>query len=124
MEKAKKIAIFVTIGLVVIIAIFVYFKYFFTEEAQNKISRKITSTLGVTGMVEVYNGGSVMKRFLKVDKLSTAYGTEDNNARPYRYGYGFNDTNLNSVLDEDEKNKGKVYFEFSEYSQYLFLENK
>jgi hypothetical protein len=124
MDKVKKIAIFSGVGIVAIIAIFVYFKYFFTEEAQNKISRKITSTLGVTGMVEVYNGGNVMKRFLKVDKLSTAYGTDDNQARPYRYGYGFNDKNLNGVLDDNEKNRGKIYFEFSEYSQYLFLENK
>jgi hypothetical protein len=124
MDKIKKYAMIAVVSIFILASIFVYFKYFFTEEAQNKISRKITSTIGVTGKLEIYDAGKVIKRFLKVDKLSTAYGTNDNKPRPYRYGYGFNDKNLNNILDEDEKRGGKVYFEFSEFNRYIFLEDK
>ena len=41
--------------------------------------------------------------------------------RPYRYGYGVLDANLNFSADAGEK---KVYFEFSDYStSYVFFEN-
>jgi hypothetical protein len=48
-------------------------------------------------------------------------GTSDNQARPYRYGYGVLDENFNMVADSNEK---KVYFEISDYStHYVFFEN-
>lgn len=60
-------------------------------------------------------------RFIKIDKISTAYGTSDHQARPYRYGYGYVDTNFNFKVDTGEK---KVYFEFSDYAtNYIFYEN-
>jgi hypothetical protein len=63
----------------------------------------------------------VARRFLKIDKLSTAMGTEDNKPRPYRYGYGVLDENLNMQADANEK---KVYFEISDYSSnYIFFES-
>jgi len=41
--------------------------------------------------------------------------------RPYRFGYGILDANLNGKADSGEK---KVYFEFSDYStSYIFYEN-
>jgi hypothetical protein len=92
-----------------------------TQETQNQISRDIQNWTGTNGVLEVYAGDKVVKRFLKVDKLSTAYGTKDHGARPYRFGYGFMDENLNGVVDAGEK---RVYFEFSDYStQYVFFEN-
>lgn len=96
---------------------------FFTgcEEKQNKISRYVQNWTGVNGVLEIYAGEKLVKRFISIDKLSTAYATEDDKARPYRYGYGFLDENLNSKKDENEK---KVYFEFSDYStNYIFFEN-
>lgn len=92
-----------------------------TQEQQNKISRDIRNWTGTNGVLEVYGGDKVVRRFLKIDKLSTAYGTSDGAPRPYRYGYGVLDENLNGVVDAGEK---KVYFELSDYaSNYIFFEN-
>ncbi len=91
------------------------------EEKQNKISRYVQNWTGVNGVLEIYAGDKLIKRFIAIDKLSTAYGTDTQEARPYRYGYGFLDENLNFKKDENEK---KVYFEFSDYStNYIFFEN-
>ena len=58
-------------------------------------------------------------RVLEIDKMSTATGTDEGGFRPYRFGYGVLDANLNSVVDPGEK---KVYFEISDYStQYVFF---
>ena len=62
-----------------------------------------------------------MRRFLKVDKLSTAMGTDDRSqSRGYRFGYGVLDENLNGTPDPGEK---KVYFEVGSHANYLFYEN-
>lgn len=91
-----------------------------TQEQQNKLGRDIQNWTGTNGVVEVYAGDKLVRRWVKVDKLSTAYGTDDKQPRPYRYGYGVLDENLNFVADPGEK---KVYFELSDYSTYLFFEN-
>jgi len=93
-----------------------------TQESQNKIGRSIQNWTGTDGVLEIYAGDKLVRRFLNIDKLSTAYGTADkSNPRPYRFGYGYLDTNLNMVKDADER---KVYFEFSDYStNYVFFEN-
>ena len=92
-----------------------------TQEQQNKLGRGIQNWTGTDGVLEVYAGDKVVRRFLKVDKLSTAMGTDDGRPRSYRFGYGVLDENLNFVADPTEK---KVYFEISDYgSNYLFFEN-
>jgi hypothetical protein len=92
-----------------------------TQESQNQIGRSIQNWTGTNGVVEVYAGEKVVRRFIHVDKLSTAYGTSDGQARPYRFGYGVLDENLNFVKDPEEK---KVYFELGEYTaQYIFFES-
>jgi len=91
-----------------------------TQEQQNKISRDIQNWTGTNGVLEVYAGDKVVRRFLKVDKLSTALGTDDGKPRNYRYGYGVLDENLNMQVDATEK---KVYFEFSDYSTIVFFES-
>jgi opacity protein-like surface antigen len=92
-----------------------------TQEQQNKISRNLQNWTGTNGVLEVYAGDKVVRRFLKIDKLSTAMGTDDNQPRPYRFGYGVFDENLNFVVDPGEK---KVYFEISDYgANYLFFES-
>ncbi len=91
-----------------------------TQEQQNKLGRDIQNWTGTNGVLEVYAGDKVARRFLKVDKLSTAMGTDDNRPRAYRFGYGVLDENLNSQVDAGEK---KVYFEVSNHTTYVFFEN-
>lgn len=92
-----------------------------TQESQNKIGRSIQNWTGTDGVLDVYAGDKLVKRFIKIDKLSTATGTSNNATRPYRFGYGFADLNFNLKKDPGEK---KVYFEFSDYStSYIFYEN-
>jgi len=92
-----------------------------TQEKQNEISRSIQNWTGTNGVLDIYAGDKLVQRFIKIDKISTAYGTDDSKPRPYRYGYGYVDINQNFVVDKGEK---KVYFEISDYStNYVFYEN-
>ena len=92
-----------------------------TQEQQNKIQRDIQNWTGTNGVLEIYAGDKVVRRFLKIDKLSTALGTDDNKPRPYRFGYGVLDENLNMTVDAGVK---RVYFELSDYaSNYVFFES-
>jgi len=91
-----------------------------TQEQQNKISRGIQNWTGTNGVMEVYAGEKLVRRFIKVDKVSTALGTDDGKARAYRYGYGVLDENFNFEVDPGEK---KVYFEVSDYSKTVFFES-
>jgi hypothetical protein len=92
-----------------------------TQETQNRLGRAVQNWTGTDGVLEIYAGDKLVKRFLKIDKLTTASGTDDGSPRPYRFGYGILDENLNAKADAGEK---KVYFEFSDYSTpYIFYEN-
>lgn len=92
-----------------------------TQEAQNNLGRSLQNWTGTNGVLEIYAGDKLVRRFLRIDKLSTASGTSNGVDRPYRFGYGVFDANLNDVVDEGEK---KVYFEISDYStSYVFFES-
>ncbi len=93
-----------------------------TQEAQNKIGRAIQNYTGTNGVLDVYAGDKLVKRFIGIDKISTATSTSGGNVpRPYRFGYGVLDENQNYKKDTGEK---RVYFEFSDYStSYIFYEN-
>lgn len=92
-----------------------------TQETQNKFGRAMQNWTGTNGVLEVYAGEKVVRRFLKIDKLTSSEGTNDTGLRSYRYGYGVFDTNLNSIADPGEK---KVYFEISDFSTpYIFFES-
>lgn len=91
-----------------------------TQEQQNQLGRGIQNWTGTNGVMEIYAGDKVVRRFLKVDKVSTALGTTDGAPRAYRYGYGVLDENLNMQVDDGEK---KVYFEISDYTNSVFFEN-
>ncbi len=91
-----------------------------SQEQQNKISRSLQNWTGTNGVLEVYAGDKLVRRFINIDKMTTATGTDDSNLRTYRFGYGILDENLNMVADAGEK---KVYFEVSDYSTpYVFFE--
>lgn len=92
-----------------------------TQESQNQIGRSIQNWTGTDGVIEIYAGDKLVKRFMNIDKLTTASGTDSGMARPYRFGYGVLDANMNGKSDSGEK---KVYFEFSDYStSYVFFES-
>ena len=91
-----------------------------TQEQQNKLGREIQNWTGANGVLEVYAGEKLARRFLKIDKISTALGTDDGKPRAYRYGYGVLDENQNMLVDPGEK---KVYFEISDYTNAVFFEN-
>lgn len=103
------------------LSIFVLFLSGCTQETQNTLSRSLQNWTGTNGVLDVYAGDKLVKRFIKIDKVSTAFGSNDGKIRPYRYGYGIDDKNHNLKVDPGEK---KVYFEFSDYStSYIFYEN-
>lgn len=92
-----------------------------TQETQNKMSRSIQNWTGTNGVLDIYMGDKLVQRFIKIDKLSTAVSTQGDEARDYRYGYGYLDKNFNYKVDSGEK---KVYFEVSNFSTpYVFYEN-
>ena len=92
-----------------------------TQETQNKLGRAVQNWTGTNGVLEIYAGAKLVKRFLEIDKLTTADSTQGSQARPYRFGYGVLDANLNNKVDSNER---KVYFEFSDYStSYVFFES-
>jgi hypothetical protein len=92
-----------------------------TQERQNQLRRGIQNWTGTNGVLEVYAGDKLVKRFMRIDKMSTAYGTDDAAPRSYRFGYGILDENLNGVMDPAEK---RVYFEISDYAtNYVFFES-
>ncbi len=92
-----------------------------TQETQNRWSRAVQNWTGTNGVLDIYAGDKLVKRFIKIDKLTTATGTDRATDRPYRFGYGVLDADQDYQVDEGEK---KVYFEFSDYStSYVFYEN-
>ncbi len=89
-----------------------------TQETQNKFGRTLQNWTGANGVLEVYAGEKLVRRFIKIDKLTTAGATQGSGMRPYRFGYGVLDLNLNGIQDGGEKS---VYFEISDYStNYVF----
>ena len=92
-----------------------------TQETQNKLGRSIQNWTGTDGVLDIYMGEKLVKRFIKIDKLSTAEATQGGNPRTYRYGYGYLDLNQNYKVDNGEK---KLYFEISDYAtSYIFYDN-
>ena len=91
------------------------------QEAQNHFSRSLQNWTGTNGILEIYAGEKLVKRFMGIDKLTTARATvKAKTDRPYRFGYGYLDEDLSGYIDKGEK---KVYFEFSDYStSYIFYE--
>lgn len=91
-----------------------------TQETQNRFGRAVQNWTGTNGVLEIYAGEKLVRRFLEIDKLTSSRGTDGDSIRAYRYGYGVLDTNLDGTVNKGEK---KVYFEFSDYSTpYVFYE--
>ncbi len=109
-----------TTGLTLLVGLFIAMGGC-TQETQNRLGRAVQNWTGTDGILEIYAGDKLVKRFLQIDKLTTASATDNRTDRPYRFGYGILDANLNAQADDGET---KVYFEFSDYStSYIFYEN-
>ena len=92
-----------------------------TKETQNEIGRSLQNWTGSDGVLDIYMGGKLVKRFIKIAKLTSATSTNGGIPRDYRYGYGYLDANQNFRVDQGEK---KLYVEISNYSTpYIFYEN-
>jgi len=92
-----------------------------TQESQNKLGRAVQNWTGANGVLEVYAGGKLVQRFLKIDKLSTVINEGDPLEGSVRYGYGYVDENLNFTVDPGER---KSYFEISTHAaSSVFFEN-
>jgi hypothetical protein len=92
-----------------------------SQESQNQWGRSLQNWTGVNGILEIYAGEKLVKRFIQVDKLTTASATQGGAPRPYRFGYGILDENMDGLKSADEN---RVYFEFSDYStSYIFHES-
>jgi len=42
-----------------------------TQESQNKLSRKINNWTGIDGVLEIYSGGKLMKKFIQRGNLKS-----------------------------------------------------
>lgn len=125
-EKPKKSGLFIValvLGAIFLTGGFGYlYIKIFSQETQNRLSRTLQNWTGVNGTLDIYAGEKLVQRFINIDKLTTGKGTEDGDVRPYRYGFGVWDKNLNHKKDPDEPT---VYFEISDYStQYIFYQTE
>jgi len=121
----KKAIIVIILLVVLVVGLFWIYRMLFSPERLNIIGRTIETTIGFeNGVVEFYSGGILVKRFLKVEKLTTATGTYQKQVRPYRFGYGYIDLNLDGVLNKNEKELGKVYFEIPSPRDYIYYDAK
>jgi hypothetical protein len=92
-----------------------------TSESQNKMGRAVQNWTGTNGVLEIYAGGKLVQRFLKINKLSTIVDTAAPFGGAVRYGYGYVDENLNFTVDPGER---KSYFEVSARANFsVFFEN-
>ena len=105
-------------GIFLIVGSFVMITYY-SEESQNKVKRYFEAGYGFThGRVDV--GTNPPTRFLQVEKLTTATAKDDPTiARDYRYGYGYFDLNMNGIVDLNEKEMGKLYFDVNNFTSVL-----
>ncbi|WP_456447729.1 hypothetical protein [Oceanithermus sp.] len=121
----RRFGLVLALVVVLLLGGFLAFRYFFSPERLNQIGRTVGTTFGFDyGVVEYYSMGRLVARFFNVEKLTTASGTYENQTRPYRFGYGYRDVNLNGVLDPDEAAPGKAYFEVPVYAEYLYYDAK
>ena len=120
MESLPKIFKYV-IWSVIALGVLIFWLKACNQETQNRFSRALQNWTGTNGVLEIYAGDKLVKRFLKIDKLTTATGTDNQKDRPYRFGYGVLDENLSGLIEPGEKN---IYFEFSDYStSYIFFDS-
>jgi uncharacterized membrane protein len=69
----KKYLIMFCVSLVLVSAIFIYFRFFFTYEQRNKFQRSVESVTGQNLVVTVFDmNGKTVKKWSGVQKLTSA----------------------------------------------------
>ena len=53
-----------------------------TQETQNKFGRAIQNWTGTNGVLEIYAGDKLVRRFIEIDKRSTAVATNSTGIHP------------------------------------------
>ena len=61
------------ISKLLIVGLLSMFAFACTQETQNKLGRAVQNWTGTNGVLEIYAGDKLVKRFINIDKLTTAY---------------------------------------------------
>ena len=109
-------------GIVLVIGLFLFVKYY-SEESQNNLQREWEAAYGFKhGSVYVLAGQAApIFTWMGVEKLTTPKNKKTGEDKNYRFGYGYYDANKNNLIDPDEKKLGKKYFEIGPYTMYVYL---
>ncbi len=84
--RIKIISVFLIVAA--FLAIFIYFRYFFTFEQRQVIKRKIGSVTGQNLTVTIFGfDGRVIKRWAGVQKITSGYARDSSGERNYTYFY-------------------------------------
>ena len=69
-----------------------------TQETQNRIGRSIQNWTGTNGVLEIYAGDKLVRKFINIDKISTAYGTDDGQEALERYRVDYDSSRVCLVV--------------------------
>ncbi len=88
MSKVKLVVTGIVVSVVLVLGLFVYFKYFFTYEQRQIIQRKIGSVTGQNMTVTVFGfDGKIIKRWVGVEKITSGYARTGSGERAYTFFY-------------------------------------
>ncbi len=74
--------------VVLVLGIFLYFRYFFTYEQRQHIKRQIDTVTGQNMTVTVFGyDGRIIKRWVGIQKITSGYSRGGSGERNYTYFY-------------------------------------
>jgi len=86
--KLRTKIIVVSLGVLIVAGVFVYFRYFFTYEQRNIFQRRIESITGQNLTITIFGfDGRVIKRWTGVQKISSGYARDSAGERNYTFFY-------------------------------------
>lgn len=111
---------FVVVGLFVIV-LTVGLSAGCDSKPRHPFGKEVTTWEGQKGVLEIYAGDKLVKRFIEIEKMSTTIGATDGQARHIRHGFGVMDENFDLEANFGEE---EVYFEISETATpFVFYQN-
>jgi hypothetical protein len=89
MAFKTKLAVIGTVAAVILVlGLFIFFKYFFTYEQRQIVQRKIGSVTGQNLTVTVFGyDGKIVKRWVGVEKITSGYARGGSGERSYTFFY-------------------------------------
>jgi ABC-type antimicrobial peptide transport system permease subunit len=86
--KTRLRIIAITIGVLLIAALIIFFRFFFTYEQRNVFQRKIDAITGMNLTVTIFGfDGRIIKRWTNVQKITTGRSRDGKSQRHYTYFY-------------------------------------